>query len=573
MKPDGQYGDGIRDPLSISTSADHPSASGPSSSSYDSLDSSSSAHPLVHQTIKRTQTEFASRAPSTVSPFANESSKAAVRARTVPSGQGGIAKKARVRAPLYVSIVLLVFLMTALMGSVVGWLTISKSQSTIDDITTQMRLSILNRATQLVNNTLAQCQKILQAKSTNYRLFNFVNDPNRTPWMSDLEIISYHYDIAAPFTYLENSGVFFQADANGNQSYMAAYPRGRQVYFQDATTNYNLTAAAVLGTNADATLKLNQTYTSVRNDWAPNIKWPALKTNGVVPGQHFWVSPIFTPIFKTFLIPLMWPVWPNSSLGTVTSGNYYATHFVMTSIKALDDLLQTIEVTPNGVVALIDGKTGRMLSSSLPGISQNGTQPSQFPAIGNPNPLVSASASYLATAYNSIDGSIEGIPLQSNGSTQLATTFLSPGGDTVLVNAVWIIDAPSDLKWLFLLAIPSSDFLAVIRATLQQAIAIICASCALSLPLAFLLSYAVTSPLRKLSAAMREATQFDFSSLRNGYLDQRSSVSEIGSLQGAFNELMIKFASGIQANKALALVTRQATTTRDRRMSAMSEEA
>ncbi|KAJ3191275.1 hypothetical protein HK101_007924 [Irineochytrium annulatum] len=465
----------------------------------------------------------------------------------------GLAKKAKVRLPLYVSITCVVFFLTTLLGSIVGYITISKSLRTIDDITSQIRLAILNRASEAVNNTITESMRVLQVKSNNVRVFNFVNSINRGAWMANPEMIANHYQAADPFSSLENSGIVFQADGNGNQSYMAAYPRGQQVYFQDATTDYTLKAAAVLGINADSSLNLNQTFTTVRDDWIPNVKWPVLASNGLTPGQPFWAPPIFTPIFKTFLIPLFWPVWANSSLGTVTSGNYYAAHFVMLSIKSLDTFLQSITVSPNGVVALIDGNTGNMLASSVRGISQNGTTPTTFPAIGNPNNLVSAAATYLATAFSSGDGSIQGIPLSSTAAA-LSTTFHSGAiGDDVLVNAVWLTNPTTGLKWLLLLAIPSNDFVAVIRATMQQAIIFIVAFCVLALIVAILLSWAITSPLRYLSKAMGQATQFDFSALRDGYLDQRSAVSEIGQLQGAFNEMMIKFASGIEQNKALML--------------------
>ncbi|KAJ3188037.1 hypothetical protein HK101_009269 [Irineochytrium annulatum] len=469
------------------------------------------------------------------------------------AGRGGIKKQAVIRAPLYVAIICVVFFMTAIIGAVVGYITISKSQSTINDITNQIRLAILNRATESVNSTLQESQRVLQSKANNYHIYNFVNNPNRGAWQANPEIISYHYQVAQPFTFLENAGITFQADANGNQSYMASYPRGNQVYFQDSTTKYTLMASAIQGVNTDSTLSLNPNYTVVRSDWIPNTKWPVLNKNGIVPGSPFWAPPIYTPIFKTFLIPLFWPVWANTSVGVAGTGAYYAAHFVMLSIKSLDAFLQSIAVTPNGVVALIDGNTGNMLASSIPGISQNGTLSSTFPAINNPNPLVAASASYLATAFGSTDGTIQGIPITGTDGGLLATTF-NGLGDTILVNAVWFVNPTTGLKWLLLLAIPSNDFLSVIKATQTQAIIFICVFCFAALCIAVFLSWAITSPLRKLTSAMTEATQFDFSSLRNGYLDQRSAVSEIGQLQGVFNEMMIKFAQGIESNKNLVRV-------------------
>ncbi|KAJ3197506.1 hypothetical protein HK101_003204 [Irineochytrium annulatum] len=458
-------------------------------------------------------------------------------------GPTGIRRQAAIRAPLYVAIIALVFVMTALIGGVVGFWTLSKSEDTINDITFQIREAILKRASEEVNNTLIQAQQVLEAKAHNQMVFDFINRRDRSNVLANMDV--YHYQIASPFSFLENAGIVFQADSNGNQTYMAAYTRAELIYFQDVTTAYSLYSAAVLGSNQDSSIVLNNTYKLVRRDAKPNSQWPALKTNGIKTGRPFWAGPLYTPVLKTFLIPYFWPVWQNLTTGVVGTGDYYAAHFVMLSIGSLDAFLQTVQITPNGVVSLIDGNTGQMLASSVAGISQNGTGSTTFPAIGNPNRLVSAAASYLASTYG--NGTIQSVPATED---DLALTFKGLG-DEILVNAVWLSDADTGLRWLLVLAIPSNDFLAVTRATMQQTIIFICVFCFVALAAAVLMSWSITSPLRRLSTAMSEATRFDFSALRNGYLDQRSVVSEIGQLQGAFNEMMIKFASGIEKNKAL----------------------
>ncbi|KAI8847394.1 hypothetical protein BC829DRAFT_245608 [Chytridium lagenaria] len=63
-----------------------------------------------------------------------------------------------------------------------------------------------------------------------------------------------------------------------------------------------------------------------------------------------------------------------------------------------------------------------------------------------------------------------------------------------------------------------------------------------------------------LAKTMMQATQFDFSALSDGYLDKRSSVTEIGRVQGVFNEMMIKFAGAIKSNKSLAAGLPEPTT-------------
>ncbi|KAJ3096574.1 hypothetical protein HDU97_005775, partial [Phlyctochytrium planicorne] len=131
-----------------------------------------------------------------------------------------------------------------------------------------------------------------------------------------------------------------------------------------------------------------------------------------------------------------------------------------------------------------------------------------------------------------------------------ATTFKALGDD-ILVNGHWISDPTTGIKWLLLLSIPSNDFLSVIRITFRNAIIFIVVFCVASLIIAGLLSWYLTAPLAKLAQSMVAATGFDFSDLKDGYLERRSFITEIGRLQGVFEEMLRKFATAIKSNKGL----------------------
>ncbi|KAI8853863.1 hypothetical protein BC829DRAFT_381511 [Chytridium lagenaria] len=425
----------------------------------------------------------------------------------------GIHKQARFRLPLFVNIMAVVVTLTALIGIVVGYLTLSRAQESINEITLTLRTSILNRARESVTTTLDNTLRVLKMKSKNTLLSQYISSWNDTAtWLSTPTVLSYHYTFAAETEALENTGLLFRADSNGNQSYMAAYRNG--VRFTTKTRKLRT--------------QPRLQHSVIRNDWMPNTRFPQLQTDGIERGKPFWSAPVYTPVVKTFLIPLLWPVWSGRSLGNTGDGGYTAAHFAMLSIKSLDDFLRTVEVSKNGAISIIEGSTGLMLASSIAGVAQNGTANSRFSAVSNPNALISAAATFVANQYGS-NGTIQSIP--STSAQTFATSFKALDDD-ILVNGHWIRDASSGMNWLVLLTIPSNDFLSVIRSTFRNAVISV-------------------AGFVKLAKSMVQATQFDFSELRDGYLERRSCVTEIGRLEGVFHELMLKFANAIKANKAL----------------------
>ncbi|KAI8847395.1 hypothetical protein BC829DRAFT_245662 [Chytridium lagenaria] len=231
-----------------------------------------------------------------------------------------------------------------------------------------MRLSILDRSLESVNATLTQTIKVLQTKAQNAELDRFINNytAQSVLWLNTPDVLSHHYQNALQYQTIEATGVLFQQDAAGNSDYLAAYPRWGQIYFQDRSTNFTLRSSRVESVGQGYSLQLNTTvFPLVRSDWIPNLRFANLGNNGIVPGRPFFTAAIYTPVVRTFLLPLMWPMWQNRPLGVVGPGNYWAAHFCMLSIKTLDDFLQTVTTSKNGVVALIDGSNGLMLASSI----------------------------------------------------------------------------------------------------------------------------------------------------------------------------------------------------------------
>ncbi|KAJ3099717.1 Adenylate cyclase 1 [Phlyctochytrium planicorne] len=64
--------------------------------------------------------------------------------------------------------------------------------------------------------------------------------------------------------------------------------------------------------------------------------------------------------------------------------------------------------------------------------------------------------------------------------------------------------------------------------------------------------YTITAPLKMLAKHMEEVARFDFGSLHGKDRNQRSIIKELGMMQTAYWNMIMKFANGIQENRRLA---------------------
>ncbi|KAJ3104973.1 hypothetical protein HDU96_008750 [Phlyctochytrium bullatum] len=92
-------------------------------------------------------------------------------------------------------------------------------------------------------------------------------------------------------------------------------------------------------------------------------------------------------------------------------------------------------------------------------------------------------------------------------------------------------------------------FINVKIAIASVAVFVICLALAITLTLVIL-----SRPLSILSRAMKDATNFDFSLLKEGKLTLSSVISELSEMEHSFLEMMKKFAQALQQNKWVSLV-------------------
>ncbi|KAJ3099862.1 hypothetical protein HK100_004823, partial [Physocladia obscura] len=319
--------------------------------------------------------------------------------------------------------------------------------------------------------------------------------------------------------------------------------------YLDYTTNYSSRVLGITGVNANSTISWGA-YSAKKRDLVDITKeFPSAVLQSDETVQYSpW--PIWLP--ATYISPdlgVVLPVWlmryNGYAANTLVSGNPDTIFSSSMSISQLDLFLAKLTVTTNGFIALIDG-TGIMLASSLPNISRNSTTFERYPAIGNSNSLLSTAATYLAKSYGTNSSQVQSITKTSN----LQTAF-NDGSDDILVNAGWIYNATTGLEILILLVIPSNDFESEIRQTIKNAIIAIVVICIGGLILAISFAWFISQPLRKLTKSMEEASNFDFSVLKEGYLKERSYIREIGAMQTVFNTMLVKFAAAIKSNQNL----------------------
>ncbi|ORY42008.1 hypothetical protein BCR33DRAFT_718640 [Rhizoclosmatium globosum] len=423
--------------------------------------------------------------------------------------------KATLKLSLCVCIVSVVVLMTTLVGIIVCYLSVTNAQNTVNQITDELRASIFQNCFHEVEKTVNDATTALMLAAKNHNAIAIVNKSDSKSFIGDADLIWDYYTISKMYpAILFNVGlVFFNFGFQFNgksdvQSTVVIYGPSNMVQVIDASTNFTTMNRLVKGQTASNNGQLifgNPFQGASRSNSAILQK---------VPGAPTWTQPVFAPTLKTFLVPFMLTTWKNQIPGTPGPGNPDVAVFITLSISSLDAFLKTVPVTNNGVIALIDGATGNMLAASIPGISQNVNKSTAYPAIGNPNTLVSDSVSYLIASF----------------STN---------------NTVLDYNDTTDLHWFLLLAIPSNDFDGAIKAT-----TLICVS---ALGLSIALSWFIT-PLSE------QATKFDFSALKEGILKERSNLAEIGVMQTVFNAMIVKFADAIKANASLKGSFNNATT-------------
>ncbi|KAI8916795.1 hypothetical protein DFJ77DRAFT_356598 [Powellomyces hirtus] len=235
---------------------------------------------------------------------------------------------------------------------------------------------------------------------------------------------------------------------------------------------------------------------------------------------------------------LRWLQWASTPLGKIrTDQGPTGAHLVLFSIDRISTELKRLVTTPNTVV-LLWSASGHIIAANKPNLASKGAV--SYVAMDVPNVYISTAVSSLLDLYGSYSAFPE------------ATSFTSrtPSGSAFIDTRT--LRDENGLNWTFMIAIPEDDLLSNIKESRKKVIGISVAVAVVMMGLAALLSVLVTLPIRKLIQMMEQATNMDFSSLKNGYLERTGFVKEIANMQIVFVGMLTRFASAIKANRAMA---------------------
>ncbi|KAJ3294256.1 hypothetical protein HK104_003792 [Borealophlyctis nickersoniae] len=335
----------------------------------------------------------------------------------------------------------------------------------------------------------------------------------------------------------------YQYSVNWTSFY--AYPVGGVFWIADAST-YN------------TSLGLNSQHVRVVNP----AGWDQNRTLSFLPFQKLWVADSREKInfqyvddvgrgwwqdakYGGLLYSLSWPVWRGLPATVAKAGeDPLGMVQVAMSPYRLEAYLKAIKISANAVLSLWEDD-GEMVAASVPNATIVPTAALRdvvhYWAHNTTNSLIVSTANMLLSQYKSYDA----IP------DNLETSFESESGE-ILVN-VRLITSFKNLKWILVLSVPKEDFLGTLESTQRSVIGAVSGTAVGMVLMSTLMAAALVYPIRRLSATMVQATAFDFSAIRDGYLTKQSILEplEIAHCKAVFNTMLTRFAAAIQANKSL----------------------
>ncbi|TPX46954.1 hypothetical protein SeMB42_g01802 [Synchytrium endobioticum] len=466
----------------------------------------------------------------------------------------------QIRIPLWSILLGWTILFAGGLSLSIGLIMADASSTSLVEVSDQLRKYSMDEATAAINSSLLSMESVLIAVSEDYQLLSFVNsDPDiGATGLTSLDLFSAQaMQLAGKFKSACSSikvchvvGVWIADNA------ILSYTSGNPAFFtvQDQSTlaagNYSNRYTVVLDVNATATLDSSTfmdrnvitTFNSSNAfatlglfDYLTSLFWAELITGSSNFGYN-----------RTYLsydhhILAMRPIFYNLPYGLASNQHYQAVARASMSISSLEEFMQDLNATDNGILFAID-PTWYMISASRLNISVVNYGRTRWLCSANPNQLVADSCTFLNTTYA---GNMTAIPAEG-----LQITFQSAGSGTVFLDVRWI--KRTNLDWLVISAIPRSDiYAAVDSANMHVTIAAVILS-VVGLVLSFALAIAVTRPLKTLQRMMMEARSLRFQEIRDeDYLNKRSILAELASMEDTFHHMLKKFAEGIQANRSL----------------------
>ncbi|TPX64977.1 hypothetical protein SpCBS45565_g05474 [Spizellomyces sp. 'palustris'] len=459
-------------------------------------------------------------------------------------------RKRLLRIPFVVPLITITVLISVVAIAIIGFMTFRGADQTVDEITETLQDITMDRVYDSVTSLVQQCSAaltILGRAQPILRLFQKLESNVTNSLWNDVTVVSQLYTVLSTYDFLTMTGLEIYRD----ESIILATQK--MLMLQDGSTYNNVTNVTefgiryVTGVNSYREMQFGPLYSFHRHTWQSS-KLPSYPDgNSTTVWSNYYVG------LNEIYYPIKWPIWANLPFGRADPNvPPFGSVTTALSVTSLQSILGKVYVSPNAVVALWEPSANssiyfHMIAASTPNISISIHAGDRYSALDCPNKLLSQVARRLQLIY----------PNSTAFPNEMWTTFndLPDGDGTILVSARWIsnIVDPNGLKWLVVAVIPKNDFLKTMQQTRKRVVGAVAGTTAAMAVFAIILAYLLVYPIKKLSETMIQATDFDFSAIRDGYLTKRSIFEplEIAQCKEVFNIMLTRFAKAIQTNKSL----------------------
>lgn len=401
----------------------------------------------------------------------------------------------RLRTLLVLPMVLQVFGMMSL----VGYLSYRNGQKAIQDLSGQLRTSVMNRVEEQVRSYL---EKPMLVNEINLGLARQgilkVND--RQSLESYFLIQSKQFNQLGTLAYssVKDSGY---VGANGSEEYtIVATPKAGLLRYAFGKKP---------GQRGD--LLVTQSNYDVRNrPW-----YQAALTSK----QARWSSVYASPIGQRLDISAVQPFYQQERKGEVLQGIFAS----QISLSGIGQFLQQLEISRSGQVFILE-RNGLLIANSamedpfIPG--RNGTSPTRLPALNSNNPVIQSTVKTLIDRFQGL-AHIQGtqkIDFRFNGEQQFLQ--VQPFQDRY------------GIDWLIVVVVPESAFMGQIHKNTYMTIVLCLIAMGVAIVLGIITSYGMSRKLYGIAQASEAISQGDLSRSLDSSL-----ITEIASLSHSFNSM------------------------------------
>ncbi|KAJ3102655.1 hypothetical protein HDU97_000352 [Phlyctochytrium planicorne] len=297
-------------------------------------------------------------------------------------------------------------------------------------------------------------------------------------YISGLMCTTYGTNAVGPYGPFTNVTLFFASYNYGNILFAHA----------DPSTNYSTTVNMY---SPDLSQVVGNFTLSPLGIVNPNVD---LTFNALMPGKPVQ-KPFFGVGMEFWSINYHRMYYPGN-----TAPGFYGCYIGLNAATSLVPLLQSVALTNNTIVMLVERKTGLLIGTN----KANST-------------------------------TVNDIRLDNGEQWFLATSLFTVKGEDFVV----------------VVGFPRSDMFAEVDAASKKAIIFSISLGVTGVLLTGCLIFVFLLPLQHMANSMKQLTKFDFSSLESGNLDRRSMMFEIKQVEDVFFSMVTAFAFAISKNKQL----------------------